>query len=189
MRERWPNTPLVRERKKGTRNFISNLTPDPKSYESVPRAPGGGLQRDVRAQNCPVQNPSLAPKPCSNKQPNPYTANRFHEDMRTLSQSGLPKIERRSNPRPVTSKKKDMQPRLVNECLGHKENTPEEVETRKEEGVKPEPMEGNETPPELAGQLNWDLLEPDSVEINLTEEPETKDSQYCAPWPMAPWLG
>ncbi len=69
-----------------------------------------------------------------------------------------------------------MRPRLMNDHLGYKVSTPEEVGTQKEEVTNPDPMGGDETPPELAGQLNWDLLEPDSVEISLTAEPNTKDS-------------
>ncbi len=94
-------------------------------------------------------------------QPAKNSEDRFHAEMKNLSQKDLPQSGNRPNSRPRTGNKKDMRPRLMNDHLGYKVSTPEEVGTKKEEVTNPEPMGGDETPPELAGQLNWDLLEPD----------------------------
>ncbi len=51
----------------------------------------------------------------------------------------------------------------------------EGTETSTVDKNEPAHAGGDETPPELAGQLSWNLLEPDEVKICLTGVPKTKN--------------
>ncbi len=174
-KERWPNTPVARERAKGIRSFAPNNAPNPTAHKPIPSNQGGDPQRDARAQNRFLQTPSHTPKPFSYKQSDPKTGKEFIGEMRSWRQVKPPQSTGRGKERTKTAPKKDVRPQKLNDKLKKRINTMEGTETSTVDKNEPAHAGGDETPPELAGQLSWNLLEPDEVKICLTGVPKTKN--------------